>query len=289
MKIKNKILSLIFASSIFISSSINVFAENKEYTLPESFTFNYYLGKIVRRDFKKDDSSGKNSSSQDFDNTISKDKFNKEYDKVKKAITSFYKSNSSFNSLSENDKLRDMESFIDYQFNSKTPFEPNSYDIQIAYNYYKTAMFLKEGRNKNMQAPIRKQDIDFIINNYDKFRKYVNYLDDYDFCNWVYSITTKVDNYGENANNPWKDELIKKNNIFKSFFANENKHLVSKEENKTSSNKETIANEKKYSQYSAYYKKYYDYVYFLLQSLNFDASIKIPTFTLCLYFAYTIK
>lgn len=288
MKIKHKILALIFASSVFFSTNMSICAENNDYSLPESFTFNYYLGKIVRKDFENNSSSEIASNrlrSMRFvnDATISKKKFHKEYERVYKAITYFYKTNSYFNSLSENDKLRDMESFIEYQFNSKTTFEPNTYDIKLAYNAYKSNLFLKKSINKNMQDPISNQDIDFIIKNYDNFRKYMSYLDDYDFCDLLYSITTTINNYNENIHNPWEYQLVKKNDIFKSFFIDEDNFLISTKSVQSYNAKGAVDYAKKYlhSTGPAYYnfenpdcENCYDCANFVSQCLHVGGGMK---------------
>lgn len=111
-------------------------------------------------------------------------------------------------------------------FKSENTDDPESdYELKIDYNAYKTSLYIEEKLNTDISEGMDYSTIDYLINNYDDFRTYMLYLDDKDFCDLMYSITTTINDLDENVENPWKEILLSKSNEY-------NKYFLTKEEKK---------------------------------------------------------
>ncbi len=125
-------------------------------------------------------------------------------------------SSSTFKDIPELNSVISMDQYANSEGNN---FE-DSYELKIDYNEYKTKIYIKTHLNESMDNGPSYKAISFLIENYDDFKSYMSHLNDGDFVDLIYSITTTYNNLDEKDSNPWKESLLSKSDSYKQYFQN---------------------------------------------------------------------
>lgn len=122
-----------------------------------------------------------------------------------------------FNNISS---LKNTISIEDFSNFNEDSFD-NDYQKIVDYNAYKTKLYVKTHLNEDMENGPSENAISFLVDNLDDFKSYMSHLNDDDFADLIYSITTTYNNLDENKYNPWKEKLLKKSDTYNQFFNNQ--------------------------------------------------------------------
>ncbi|WP_091992719.1 amidase domain-containing protein [Peptostreptococcus sp. D1] len=127
---------------------------------------------------------------------------------IRKSFISFVRDND----LSE----QEAKNFLDYIYEIGDYFEPNSYDIKIAFNEYVMNRFLNENFVDGIET-FDEAKMKYIIQHYDELKQQYYYLEEEEYVDLLYSLMTRLNDFSNNVNSELISDISSKSEYFKKY------------------------------------------------------------------------